>query len=241
MKPPEEVREAWPQSAAEAARPPRELVRGLRPLTRLKEHGPGALTDGELLGILAADGRRSARVEAAGAALLARGGLERVSRRNVKEWTRVPGIGQAVACRMVAAFELRRRAAFKRTRPKPRIDGPRSAWRQVRHLARARREHLVGIYLDAQNSVIHRETLSIGSLNTTRTHPREILYPAVRHLALAFILAHNHPSGCPDPSTEDVEFTASIRRASELFGIELYDHLIVTADGFTSLRERGLL
>ncbi len=99
----------------------------------------------------------------------------------------------------------------------------------------------MGIYLDAQNSLIHRETLSIGSLNTTRTHPREILYPAVRHLALAFILAHNHPSGCPDPSTEDVEFTASIRRASELFGIEFYDHLIVTADGFTSLRERGLL
>jgi DNA repair protein RadC len=142
---------------------------------------------------------------------------------------------------VVAAFELRRRAAQKRGRPKPRIDGPRSAWRQVRHLAGARREHLVGIYLNAQNSVIHRETLSIGSLNTTRTHPREILYPAVRHLALAFILAHNHPSGCPDPSTEDVEFTAAIRRASELFGIELYDHLIVTADGFTSLRERGLL
>ncbi len=99
----------------------------------------------------------------------------------------------------------------------------------------------MGIYLDAQNAVIHRETLSIGSLNTTRTHPREILYPAVRHLALGFILAHNHPSGCPDPSTEDVEFTAAIRRASELFGIELYDHLIVTGAGFTSLRERGLL
>ena len=241
MKPPEEVKEAWSRPAADAARPSRELTRALRPLTRLTEHGPGSLTDGELLGILVADGRRCVRVEAAGVALLAREGLERVSRRNVKEWTRVPGIGRAVACRVVAAFELRRRAALKRARPKARIDGPRSAWRQVRHLARARREHLVGIYLDAQNSVIHRETLSIGSLNTTRTHPREILYPAVRHLALAFILAHNHPSGCPDPSTEDVEFTASIRRASELFGIELYDHLIVTPDGFTSLRERGLL
>jgi DNA repair protein RadC len=207
----------------------------------LTEHGPGSLTDGELVGILAADGRSTGRFESAGAASLLREGLEQVSRRSVKEWTRVPGIGRAVACRVVAAFELRRRAAQKRGRPKPRIDGPRSAWRQVRHLAGARREHLVGIYLNAQNSVIHRETLSIGSLNTTRTHPREILYPAVRHLALAFILAHNHPSGCPDPSTEDVEFTAAIRRASELFGIELYDHLIVTADGFTSLRERGLL
>ncbi len=145
MKPPEEVKEAWPRPAPEAARPSRELTRALRPLTRLTEHGPGSLTDGELLGILAADGRRSARIEAAGAALLAREGLERVARRTVKEWTRVPGIGTAVACRVVAAFELRRRAVLKRTRPKARIDSPRAAWRQVRHLARARREHLVAL------------------------------------------------------------------------------------------------
>ncbi len=178
---------------------------------------------------------------AACTALLRREGLVRTARRSVRDWTRIPGIGPAVASRIVAAFELRRRAAGKRRPRRPRIEGPRAAWRLVRQLARARREHLVGIYLDAQNCVIHRETLSIGSLNTTRTHPREILYPAVKHLALAFILAHNHPSGCPDPSTEDVEFTASIRRASAMFGIELYDHLIVTRDGFTSLRERGLL
>jgi len=230
LKRPEEVREVRPFPAPETAREKPDLAQPLRPLSRLTEHGPASLTDGELVAILA------------GAAdPLLREGLERVSRRSVKEWTRVPGIGRAAACRVVAAFELRRRAARKAGRSKPRIDGPRAAWRQVRHLARARREHLMGIYLDAQNAVIHRETLSIGSLNTTRTHPREILFPAVRHLALAFILAHNHPSGCPDPSTEDVEFTASIRRASELFGIELYDHLIVTSDGFTSLRERGLL
>lgn len=235
MKQPEELRDALPR------RPRPTLTRALRPLTRLTEHGPGSLTTGELIGILAADGRRDSRTESVATALVKREGLERLSRRSVKDWTRVPGVGRAVACRVVAAFELRRRAASQRGKARPRIDGPRAAWRLVRHLARARREHLVGIYLDAQNTVIHRETLSIGSLNTTRTHPREILYPAVRHLALAFILAHNHPSGCPDPSTEDVEFTASIRRASELFGIELYDHLIVTADGFTSLRERGLL
>jgi DNA repair protein RadC len=114
-------------------------------------------------------------------------------------------------------------------------------FRHVRGLARARREHRVGLYLDAQNGLIRKETLSIGSLNTTRTHPREILFPAVRHLALGFILVHNHPSGCPDPSHEDVEFTQAVRRAGELLGIELYDHLIVAGDGYTSLRERGLL
>ncbi len=97
------------------------------------------------------------------------------------------------------------------------------------------------LYLDAQNLLVHQETISIGSLNTTRTHPREILHPAVVHLALGFILVHNHPSGCLDPSPEDVEFTHSIKRAGELMGIELYDHVIVARGGYTSLRERGIL
>ena len=82
---------------------------------------------------------------------------------------------------------------------------------------------------------------AVGSLNTTRSHPREILYPAVQHLAAGFILAHNHPSGCLEPSPEDIEFTRAVARAGELMGIELYDHLIVTRDGFTSLRERRLM
>ena len=75
--------------------------------------------------------------------------------------------------------------------------------------------------------------------STTRTHPREILYPAIVHGALGFILAHNHPSGSVEPSDEDVAFSRSVHRAGEVMGIELYDHVIVGASGFTSLRERG--
>ena len=112
-------------------------------------------------------------------------------------------------------------------------------FKEVRHIGPLKKEHLVGLYLDAQNGLIHSETISIGSLNTTRTHPREILYPAIVHLAFGFILAHNHPSGSLDPSDEDVAFTRAVQRAGELIGIELYDHLIVSATGFTSLRERG--
>jgi DNA repair protein RadC len=228
------VKEAWPDPRV---REDDERVRALQPHARLADAGPAGLTVAELLSVIAGGGRRHL-VEASCRTLLAGEGLARIARFGVDDWAGVDGIGRAGACRIVAALELRRRAGEER---RATIDGPRAAWRQVRALGRARKEHLVGIYLDAQNSVIHRETISIGSLNTTRTHPREILYPAVRHLALAFILAHNHPSGCPDPSTEDVEFTAAIRRAAELFGIELYDHLIVAGDGFTSLRERGLL
>ena len=99
----------------------------------------------------------------------------------------------------------------------------------------------MGLYLDAQNGLLHSETISVGSLNTTRTHPREILYPAIVHLAFGFFLAHNYSSGSLDPSDEDVAFIRAVQRAGELVGIELYDHLIVTATGFTSLRERGAL
>ena len=157
-------------------------------------------------------------------------------------WRAERGVGQAAAARLCAVFELGRRAYdLADDRRRPAVNGPRQAFRQVKQLTRARKEHLVGLYLDAQNGLLHRETISIGSLNTTRTHPREILFPAVVHLALGFILAHNHPSGCMEPSPEDLDFTRAVRRAADLMSIELYDHLIIGGSGYTSLRERGLL
>ena len=175
-------------------------------------------------------------------ALLARHGLKRIAGMKAAELRDQPGIGRATASRLAAAFEIGRRVHARRSLVvRPKLSRPSQAFQQVRRLGRARKEHLVGLYLDSQNGLLHRETISIGSLNTTRTHPREILFPAIAHLALGFILAHNHPSGCSEPSTEDVEFTRAIRRAGELMGIELYDHLIVAGDGYTSLRERGLV
>jgi DNA repair protein RadC len=150
------------------------------------------------------------------------------------------GLGKPTAARIAAALELGRRAHGV-TPARVRLTRPRDAFRQVADLGRAKKEHLVGLYLDAQNGLLHRETISVGSLNTTRTHPREILYPAILHLALGFILVHNHPSGSLDPSEEDIEFTRAVPRAGELMGIELYDHILVAGSGFTSLRERGVL
>ena len=89
--------------------------------------------------------------------------------------------------------------------------------------------------------LLGRETISIGSLNTTRTHPREILQPAIACSALGFILGHNHPSGSLTPSQDDIDFTRAIKRASEIVGIGLYDHIIVASGGFVSLKEKGLL
>ena len=149
--------------------------------------------------------------------------------------------------------DVKRREAVKlaidvlKSYPPPRkgeryqVSGPAAAYNVVKHLARKRKEHLVGLYLDAQNGLIRRTTLSVGGLNTTRTHPREILLPAIKARAMGFILAHNHPSGSKTPSQEDVDFTRSVKRAADLVGIPLYDHLIVADGWFVSLKEKGLL
>jgi DNA repair protein RadC len=234
-----------PPSGATAQRTPRrieDLPRALRPREKLRARGPRALSHAELLGELLGGAGRNELVHPAALGLLRRHGLSGLAGLSAREWSEQEELGCARAARLCAAFELGRRAFGGADRPaRPHVSGPRQAFRWVKHLARAKKEHLVGLYLDAQNGLLRRETISIGSLNTTRTHPREILFPAVVHLALGFILAHNHPSGCLEPSTEDLEFTHGVRRAGELMGIELYDHLIVGRDGYTSLRERGVL
>ena len=99
----------------------------------------------------------------------------------------------------------------------------------------------MGVYLDTQNRVIGRPvTISVGALNTTRTHPREILYPAIKRSALGLVLAHNHPSGSLEPSRDDLEFTRGVSDACGLLGFTLYDHLIVSRRGYVSLKEQGL-
>ncbi len=216
--------------------------RAFDPRRKLYARGAGALATAELLALVI--GRRSRKEAPLGiaAGLVRRHGLAKLAGFRPDQWVAEPSIGRAAAARLSAVFELGRRAWDRDAgKERPKIARPSEAFEQVRDIGAARKEHLVGLYLDAQNGLLEREVLSIGSLNTTRTHPREILYPAIRHLALGFILAHNHPSGCLDPSEEDVEFTRSVKRAGEMMGIELYDHLIVASARYTSLRERGLL
>ncbi len=123
-----------------------------------------------------------------------------------------------------------------------RVSRPRDVYDAVLpYYLGADREILSALCLDAQNQPTCFNVASIGALNTTRTRPAEILKAAILSNALGLVLIHNHPSGELEPSPEDIEFTRAIQRACELVGIDLYDHLIVTDDGFTSFRERGLL
>jgi len=123
----------------------------------------------------------------------------------------------------------------------PTVSSPREVYARVKRLATAKSERLIVLYLDEQNHVIDRKVVSVGGLNTTRTHPREIMRPAIACGALGFILAHNHPSGSLEASQDDVDFTRAIRRAAEIVGIGLYDHVIVSSAGFVSMKEGGTL
>lgn len=233
---------AEPLFAPGAARVPESLPRALRPRAKLFARGAGCLSLGDLLALLLGEAGRREPPERIAERLLRRHGLGGLAGLDPRDWRALEGLGEASAARVCAAFEIGRRA-FGRdpAAERVRLSRPRQVYRYVRRLGHAKKEHLVGLYLDSQNGLLHRETISIGSLNTTRTHPREILYPAIAHLALGFILVHNHPSGCLEPSPEDLDFTQAVRRAGELMGIEMYDHLIVGSEGYTSLRERGML
>ena len=220
----------------------RALPRAYLPREKMLARGPSSLSHGELLAVVLGKGRGSESATGVAERLLRRHGLQGLARVRPSELHRERGVGPASAARISAVLELGRRIYGKDPgQERPRLTKPKEVYERVRGMARARKEHLVGLYLDAQNGLLHRETLSVGSLNTTRTHPREILYPAILHLALGFILVHNHPSGITEPSPEDLEFTKGVQKAGELMGIELYDHVIVARSTYTSLREMGML
>lgn len=218
-----------------------DLPRGLQPREKLQKRGERALSNTELLAVALGSGTTSAGVMKVADAVLRKYGFDALPGLSLGEWRTNRGIGPVKACQLRAVFELGRRAFAPKDDERPSLSSPREAYHQVKDLRRARKEHLVALYLDAQNHLITRETISIGSLNTTRTHPREILQPAIACSALGFILAHNHPSGSLNPSQDDVDFTRAIKRASEIVGIGLYDHLVISSNGWVSLKEKGLL
>lgn len=143
------------------------------------------------------------------------------------------------ACEIVACFELGKRL-LQRKQAEIYLK-PKDVWDELKDLRSHKKEHFVIFYLDSRNQEIKREVISIGSLNTNLVHPREVFEPAVRNLAAQIILAHNHPSGDPEPSEDDLEITKKLVESGKILGIEVVDHIIVTKNGFLSFKEKGLI
>lgn len=207
---------------------------------KLAAAGPEGMEETELLALLLGTGSRGVSVlDLARKILSAAGGLCGLACSSPGGRSSHPGLGPAQGCRLAAALEIGRRVHAGGI-VRPAVRGPEDVIREVRDLAGERREHLVGLYLDAQARLIARETVAVGSLNVARAVPRDLLEPALRHLAAGFVMVHNHPSGVPEPSEDDLRFTRSVARAATLMGVALHDHLVVAREGHISLRERGV-
>ena len=165
--------------------------------------------------------------------------MAELARADPLELIGVPGVGAARAAQLVAAFELGRR--YLNGKKAGIYLKPRDIWEELRDIRDQKKEHFVVFYLDTRNQEIKRDIVSIGTLNYNLVHPREVFEPAVKNLAASVIVAHNHPSGCLEPSDEDLSLTKRLAQAGKLLGIELLDHVIVTREGFMSFKQKGLL
>lgn len=158
------------------------------------------------------------------------------------ELTQLPGISKDKALRLLAAFELAKKIATAAPCKRPSIKNPEDAVRLVMgEMRQLDREQFWALLLNVKNQVIAREVISIGTLNSSTVHPRELFKNAVRQSAAAMVVVHNHPSGDPEPSKEDIDITKKLVEAGRLLGIEILDHLIIGDGQFVSFKAKGLI
>jgi len=211
-----------------------------RPRERLFELGPGALSDADLVALVFGSGSGGESVLDVASRVARAIHLRRLHQTAVEDLLAIQGIGPARAAQLLAAAEIGRRL-WPDADPIPLVRGPETIFELTADIRRSNREHFVGFYLNSRNQVLRREIISIGSLNASIVHPREVFIPALAVSAASLILAHNHPSGDPSPSEEDLAITRRIAESGRLLGIELLDHVVVAREAYTSFKERRLL
>ncbi len=214
-----------------------------RPRERLRRLGAAALSDRELLILLVGSGTRGRPAPEIAEGLLrtaGTAGLALLARRSADALSGVPGLGRALAARLVAAFELGRRAAAAGGRAALRITGPAEvAARMQPRLADLDQEEFHLLLLDRQHRILDERQITRGILDASLIHPREVFRPAVEAGAAAILVVHNHPSGDPTPSAEDRAVTRQLREAGAILGIPLLDHIVVARDGWRALGREG--
>ncbi|MEK3879503.1 RadC family protein [Paenibacillus sp. FSL M7-0420] len=221
----------------------RDLPHEERPRERMMHYGAESLSQAELLAILLRTGaHRESALLIAQRLLSQAGGLRGLADLSIEELTTINGIGPAKAVQLKAGIELGRRMANSRLTGPVIIRSPQDAaeilTEQLRYL---QKEHFICLFLNTKNHVIAQETLSMGSLNASIVHPREVFRAAMKCSSAAIICAHNHPSGDPTPSPEDISLTSRLMQAGEIVGIDVLDHLVIGDSSYVSLKEKGYM
>ena len=223
----------------------RDLPKEVRPREKLLQCGASALSDIELLAILLRTGTTSKSVLHLAEDVLAQykdKGLAAVIHMSPQEIASIHGVGLAKAATVVAAVELGRRLSERAAQTIEKVEEPEDVARYVIPSLRfEQKEHFLAMFLDIRNRILALSTISVGSLTASIAHPREVFREAIRYSAAGVILVHNHPSGDPAPSREDIQLTKQMMKAGEIMGIPVLDHVVVAGDNFLSLKEANCL
>ncbi|OCT14932.1 hypothetical protein A8709_12425 [Paenibacillus pectinilyticus] len=221
----------------------REVPMEERPRERMLQLGAGALSHAELLAILLRTGTVSeSAISLASRILSESGGLRSLVDMSKDQLTQIKGIGDAKALQIQAGIELGRRLAKSTYEERVTIRSPKDiADLMSEELRYLQKEHFVCLFLNTKNHVIAQETLSMGSLNASIVHPREVFRAAIKRSSASIICVHNHPSGDPTPSPEDISLTGRLVEAGAIIGIEVLDHVIIGDQRFISLKEQGFM
>lgn len=219
----------------------KELPIKERPRERFIKYGANIIQDYELIAIILRTGSKNESVlELAKRVTYKFDSLKDLSNVSISDLKKVKGIGDSKAIELLAAFELGKRVTKETFHERTKLHSPENIYQYLKNeLEMKTQEHFLALYLNTKGELIKKETLFIGSLNSSLIHPREIFKHAVLNSAAAIIICHNHPSGDPSPSVQDIDITNLIHKNSIMMDIELLDHIIIGKDKYYSFKEKG--
>ena len=212
-----------------------------RPREKLLAHGAGVLSDAELLAIILRSGGRGAGAVDHGRALVEQfGDFRQLARAGVGDLCKVKGLGPAKAAQILATLEIAKRYGECSFKQGEAFRGSGDIYAHFRErLASEPREHFYAVLLDNKHRKIREIPVSQGSLTASIVHPRDVFVPVVRESAAAVIFVHNHPSGDPTPSKEDIEITRRLREVGDLMGVRVLDHVVIGRGRYVSFVDEG--
>jgi DNA repair protein RadC len=218
----------------------RDMPEDERPRERLLKYGPEALSNAELLAIILRTGTQKENIVNLCSRIFSEYSIKQLSQAKISKLTKIHGIGNAKAAQIAAVFELARKLEGFTDEPRRKIRSPADVYSLLYPKMREqKRERLVALLLDTKNQVLREEVISIGSLNANIVHPREVFKAALIESCASVILSHNHPSGDPTPSREDIAVTEKLIEGGKLLGIDVLDHVVIGEGRYVSLKDEG--
>lgn len=208
-----------------------------QPREKLLKKGSQGLSDVELIMIILQSGNKSYSVEQIAKNVLPHNSIKDILDTDINSLCKKKGIGLSKALLIIAVREISHR--LYQIQSCPYIDSASDILKIISYIKNRKREHFIALYLNARQQLIKTYTVSIGSIDASIAHPREVFEPAISCHASNIIVAHNHPSGDPQPSHADILLTKRLQQAGDLLGIELLDHIIIAQKGYTSMRENN--